>query len=59
MLPLEQTTIPFITDAAAKRLRQLENALRDLEAKIPALAREAGELATMFEPRQFGVGDGA
>lgn len=37
--------------AFAERMRQLENALQDLAAKLPALAREVAELRRMSEER--------
>lgn len=48
-----QTAFPFIADdEMVRELRQIVNALHDLEARIPSLARQAEELLRQLEPRE-------
>lgn len=54
----EQTAFPFLTDdEICRQLRVIVNALHDLEARLPSLARQAEELLSQLEPRQLDVGD--
>ena len=44
--------IPFVTDDAIRReLRVIVNALHDMEARVPSLAKRAEDLLRELEPR--------